>query len=317
MLINHNTAISPIQQRIHITMASFTDDYVASILQRDADKKSTSNLSSLFSTVGGKSRPRSSAPKANARFLKNLVRDVDSHNTALKEKEERESRRRMWDLQRGKKGERPERPKKKVEDDDDEERSSKRRRRSLERYAPGSGKHKRARSRSRSPDRERKHPHHHRSSEHRRRHRSTEREREKSRSRSPDASRRSRDKRRHKNTDRERERSKSRSRSRSPERRHRRRPEPDEPDSSEDEIGPDLPARGRGSQHASILDQKEDEYTTVPRPAVGDEADIANVKWTAKGQEREWDRGKDKDPFNMKEISEEPEEDWTGRLKDM
>lgn len=311
-------------------MAAFSDDYVASILQRDADKKSTSNLSSLFSSVGSVTRatkPRSAAPKPNARFLRNLVRDVDSHNAALKEKQERESRRRMWDLQRGKKGERPERVKRKVEveaeDDDGKEAGSKRRRRSLERYAPGSARHGRANDGS-PTTRERKH-HHHRSENRRQ-----ERDKERSRSRSPDRERKHHH--HHHNhhhrskRSREHERDKARARSRSPDRSHhssirRRRDvqkeeEEEEQSSSEAEIGPELPARGRGSQHASILDRPEEaERWKTTRPEVVVEEDIANVKWTAMGQKREWDRGKEQDPFNIKSDSEEPEEMWAGRLK--
>lgn len=315
-------------------MAAFSDDYVASILQRDADKKSTSNLSSLFSSVGSVTRatkPRSAAPKPNARFLRNLVRDVDSHNAALKEKEERESRRRMWDLQRGKKGERPERVKRKVEveaeDDDGKEAGSKRRRRSLERYAPGSARHGRAKDGSPTA-RERKH-HHHRSENRRQ-----ERDKERSRSRSPDRERKHHHHHHHHHhhrskRSREHERDKARARSRSPDRSHhssirRRRDvqkeeeeeEEEEQSSSEAEIGPELPARGRGSQHASILDRPEEaERWKTTRPEVVVEEDIANVKWTAMGQKREWDRGKEQDPFNIKSDSEEPEEMWPGRLK--
>lgn len=315
-------------------MAAFSDDYVASILQRDADKKSTSNLSSLFSSVGSVTRatkPRSAAPKPNARFLRNLVRDVDSHNAALKEKEERESRRRMWDLQRGKKGERPERVKRKVEveaeaeDDDGKEAGSKRRRRSLERYAPGNARHGRAKDGSPTA-RERKH-HHHRSENRRQ-----ERDKERSRSRSPARERKHHHHHHHHHhhrskRSREHERDKERARSRSPDRSHhssirRRRDvqkkeeEEEEQSSSEAEIGPELPARGRGSQHASILDRPEEaERWKTTRPEVVVEEDIANVKWTAMGQKREWDRGKEQDPFNIKSDSEEPEEMWAGRLK--
>jgi phage-related minor tail protein len=291
--------------------ASFSDDYVASILQRDADKKSTSNLSSLFSSVGSVGgggrggRTRSAAPKPNARFLKNLVRDVDSHNAALKEKEERESRRRMWDLQRGKKGERPERGRKEVNDDGGKE-GSKRRRSSLERYAPGSRRHEKARDEA--PGRERKH--HHRSEKRRR----EERETSRSRSRSPARERTHRHRPRHrrdpKGTD-DRE-SPDQSHRPSEQRQHRGAEAEEESSSSEGEIGPELPARGRGSQHTSILDQKEE--VKMPRPTVDAEEDIANVKWTSMGQEREWDRGKDKDPFNMKSAFVNSE-DWTGRLR--
>ncbi|GIZ37921.1 hypothetical protein CKM354_000135000 [Cercospora kikuchii] len=148
---------------------SLDDDYVAELLKRDAAAIGSGNA-----TVGGRSRPRGQGVRPNARFLKNLVQNIDSHNTALKQKEEREARHRMWDLQRGKrKGEASESH---VSDRKSRHESSKsaekrrsrsrsprrrdtdrRRRRSLERYAPGSSRHKRARSRSRSPEHKSRH----------------------------------------------------------------------------------------------------------------------------------------------------------------
>ncbi|KAM3422380.1 hypothetical protein BST61_g2737 [Cercospora zeina] len=59
------------------------DDYVAELLKRDA-----ANIGSGNASLGGRSRPRPEGVRPNARFLKNLVRDIDSHNTALKQKEE-------------------------------------------------------------------------------------------------------------------------------------------------------------------------------------------------------------------------------------
>lgn len=236
----------------------------------------------------------------------------------------------MWDLQRGKKGERPERVKRKVEDEDEDgKEAGSKRRRSLERYAPRSARHERAKDGSPTA-RERKH-HHHRSENRRQ-----EREKERSKSRSPARERKHHHHHHHHHRSkrsREHERDKARARSRSPDRLHhsstrRRRDvqkeEEDEQSSSEAEIGPELPARGRGSQHASILDRPEEEEEEegeagggrkTTRPDVVVEEDIANVKWTAMGQKREWDRGKEQDPFNIKSNSEEPEEMWAGRLK--
>lgn len=90
------------------TSDNITDDYVASILKRDAEKKGQSRLfaSGLSSLLSGRTRPRGDAPRPNQRFLKNLVRDVDSHNAALKAKEEEDAARRMRDLSRGKEAER-------------------------------------------------------------------------------------------------------------------------------------------------------------------------------------------------------------------
>ncbi|KAK5131263.1 hypothetical protein LTR08_001168 [Meristemomyces frigidus] len=68
------------------------DDYVVSLLKRDAEGNKnrylTSGLGSLLS-----SKPRNAnAPKPNTRFLRNLIRETDSHNVALKAKEQDESR---------------------------------------------------------------------------------------------------------------------------------------------------------------------------------------------------------------------------------
>ena len=81
------------------------DDYVASLLKRDAEANKsrylTSGLGSLLSGV----KPRSKdAPKPNTRFLRNIVREVDSHNAALKAKEEEESRSRLRELKRDERG---------------------------------------------------------------------------------------------------------------------------------------------------------------------------------------------------------------------
>ncbi|KXS94136.1 hypothetical protein AC578_10935 [Pseudocercospora eumusae] len=81
---------------------AISDDYVASILQRDAENKGQNRYLStgLGSLLGGRSRPRSDAPRPNTRFLKHLVKEADSHNAALKAKEEEESRKRMKDMRR-------------------------------------------------------------------------------------------------------------------------------------------------------------------------------------------------------------------------
>ncbi|EME38612.1 hypothetical protein DOTSEDRAFT_139968 [Dothistroma septosporum NZE10] len=74
--------------------SDITDDYVAQILKREAERKDSNRfvangLGSLLSNT----RPRNrDAPKPNTRFLKHLVKDVDSHNAALLKKEAEESR---------------------------------------------------------------------------------------------------------------------------------------------------------------------------------------------------------------------------------
>ncbi|KAI5364486.1 hypothetical protein Slin14017_G043760 [Septoria linicola] len=339
--------------------ASFSDDYVAEILKRDAVKKDQNRFvaSGLGSLLSGRSRPRGEAPKPHARFLKNLVRDVDSHNAALKEKEERESRRRMWDLQRGKKKSRsrsptsesrsrhddrdPKRRHRSRSRDRHQDRDSKRRRRSLERYAPGSSRHKRARSRSppESPERGSKHRHRHRS---------------------PDPS----------SIPKQERLRKEESRKLSPPRETISSKDDDDSDSDplETIIGPKPPppkskARGRGAQnHSSTMDdhfnpsynpktdvnlgpEEDRDDWDMALEALRDRArwkqsgaerlraagfteeevsnwqngtgskddvekDIRNLKWSKKGEGREWDRGKVLEGDHVEQKAE-----W-GRLKD-
>ncbi|KAJ5780452.1 hypothetical protein N7457_005612 [Penicillium paradoxum] len=75
------------------------DDYVAQILAKEAKensiKYSTQGLSAFMP-----SKPASNAPKPNTRFLRNLIKVTDSHNTALRLKEEKESRERMLKQER-------------------------------------------------------------------------------------------------------------------------------------------------------------------------------------------------------------------------
>lgn len=70
------------------------DDYVVSLLLKDAEANRkrylTNGLGPLLSR-----RPTGNAPKPNTRFLKSIVREADSHNAALKAKEEGESRARL------------------------------------------------------------------------------------------------------------------------------------------------------------------------------------------------------------------------------
>ncbi|KAJ5692342.1 hypothetical protein N7462_001765 [Penicillium macrosclerotiorum] len=73
------------------------DDYVAQVLANEAR-----DSSQKYSTEGlGAYLPRKTtgnAPKPNTRFLRHLIKETDSHNTALKHKEEREARERMRQL---------------------------------------------------------------------------------------------------------------------------------------------------------------------------------------------------------------------------
>ncbi|KAJ5520084.1 hypothetical protein N7463_000537 [Penicillium fimorum] len=73
------------------------DDYVAKLLAKEA-KESSIKYASQGLSAFMPSRPTSNAPKPNTRFLRNLIKVTDSHNTALKLKEEREARERMRQL---------------------------------------------------------------------------------------------------------------------------------------------------------------------------------------------------------------------------
>lgn len=82
-------------------MASSTgydnDEYVAKLLAEDAKKTSLRYAQQGLSGLLPR-RPTGAAPKPNTRFLKNLVREADSHNAALKKKEELEARIRQQEL---------------------------------------------------------------------------------------------------------------------------------------------------------------------------------------------------------------------------
>ncbi|KAL1870397.1 hypothetical protein Plec18167_007532 [Paecilomyces lecythidis] len=74
-----------------------SDDYVAQLLAKDA-RDSSLKYSALGMQAYMPRRPTTGAPKPNTRFLKNILRDTDSHNAALKRKEEEEARERMRKL---------------------------------------------------------------------------------------------------------------------------------------------------------------------------------------------------------------------------
>lgn len=75
------------------------DDYVISLLTKDAEANKKRYLSSGLGSLLPKRR-NESAPKPNTRFLKNIIRDADSHNAALKVKEEEEAAAKLRDLRR-------------------------------------------------------------------------------------------------------------------------------------------------------------------------------------------------------------------------
>ncbi|KAL2065631.1 hypothetical protein VTL71DRAFT_3301 [Oculimacula yallundae] len=76
-----------------------TDDYVAALLAKDA-KESSIKYSSVGLEAFGRSKPPASKPKPNTRFLRNIIKDTDSHNAALLAKEAAESRARLEKLAR-------------------------------------------------------------------------------------------------------------------------------------------------------------------------------------------------------------------------
>ncbi|MCJ1359072.1 MAG: hypothetical protein MMC33_009072 [Icmadophila ericetorum] len=76
------------------TLGELSDDYVAKLLTKDA-KESTTKYSALGLQALLPKRPTNNVPRANTRFLKNIIRETDSHNAALKAKETEESRLRL------------------------------------------------------------------------------------------------------------------------------------------------------------------------------------------------------------------------------
>lgn len=73
------------------------DDYVARLLAEDAKKTSQKYSSQGLSAFLPKRRAVD-APKPNTRFLSHIVREADSHNAALKRKEEIEAKKRLREL---------------------------------------------------------------------------------------------------------------------------------------------------------------------------------------------------------------------------
>ena len=80
-----------------------TDDYITNLLVNDA-KDRTLKYSAQGLEAFLPNRSTSSARKPNTRFLKNVIRETDSHNAALRAKETSESRLRLRELQQGERG---------------------------------------------------------------------------------------------------------------------------------------------------------------------------------------------------------------------
>ncbi|RAL12162.1 uncharacterized protein BO97DRAFT_368783 [Aspergillus homomorphus CBS 101889] len=73
------------------------DDYVAQVLAREACDSSLKYSAQGLEAYMPR-RPTGAAPRPNTRFLRNIIKETDSHNAALKRKEEREARERMRQL---------------------------------------------------------------------------------------------------------------------------------------------------------------------------------------------------------------------------
>ncbi|QDS72972.1 hypothetical protein FKW77_008689 [Venturia effusa] len=73
------------------------DDYVANLLKEDA-KKANQSASLIGMRAYMPQKTNAEAPKPNKRFLRNIIRETNSHNQALLAKEAEESRVRLKDL---------------------------------------------------------------------------------------------------------------------------------------------------------------------------------------------------------------------------
>ncbi|MCJ1293611.1 hypothetical protein MMC34_005166 [Xylographa carneopallida] len=74
-----------------------SDEYVAKLMSKDA-KDTTMRYSALGIQALLPKRPTTNAPRPNTRFLKNIIRETDSHNAALKSKETKEAKLRLGRL---------------------------------------------------------------------------------------------------------------------------------------------------------------------------------------------------------------------------
>ncbi|PLB52440.1 hypothetical protein P170DRAFT_453823 [Aspergillus steynii IBT 23096] len=202
-----------------------SDDYVAQVLAGEARDSSLKYSAQGLGAYMPK-RPTGAAPKPNTRFLRHIIKETDTHNAALKRKEEREARERMRQLRTqataSSHDSRETRRRQSTTDDRDS-----RRERKYDREDRHRSHRRRPRSRSASADRERSSKYRHRHETEEDRHRSSRRSRRhrsysRSRSRSPKEDRDSYS-RRHRRHHRRRSGSPSRSRSRSPRARESRR----------------------------------------------------------------------------------------------
>ncbi|KAH6605601.1 pre-mrna-splicing factor 38b [Trichoderma cornu-damae] len=79
--------------------ALLTDDYVADLLAKEANDCSLKYSAMGMEAFNTKYKP-STVPKPNTRFLRNIIKETDTHNKALLAKEAAESRERLKGLER-------------------------------------------------------------------------------------------------------------------------------------------------------------------------------------------------------------------------
>ncbi|KAL8772003.1 MAG: hypothetical protein Q9209_002668 [Squamulea sp. 1 TL-2023] len=73
---------------------ALTDEYVAQLIAKDARDRTIKYSSYGLQAILPK-RPTTNAPKPNTRFLKNIIKETDSHNAALRAKEIADARLRL------------------------------------------------------------------------------------------------------------------------------------------------------------------------------------------------------------------------------
>ncbi|KAL8738855.1 MAG: hypothetical protein Q9190_007929 [Brigantiaea leucoxantha] len=77
---------------------SLSDDFVAQLLSKDA-KDSNIKHSNYGLQAFLPKRPTNNAPRPNTRFLKNILRETDNHNAALRARETLEARSRLRQIE--------------------------------------------------------------------------------------------------------------------------------------------------------------------------------------------------------------------------
>lgn len=80
-------------------MDDLSDEYIARLLAEDARKTSSRYAKQSSSVPSSRPRP-ANALKPNTRFLQNIVREADQHNSALRRREEIDAQARLRNLRR-------------------------------------------------------------------------------------------------------------------------------------------------------------------------------------------------------------------------